>query len=102
MPKPLRLAMLGTGIAAFRDAGLLYALNEHVLHGRGLEVQVDGDDVYLAGQLKSHRQWQATPEQIEDVRVRFEQTLIDATTRNRPGYYDGHSPGFGGRQGGQG
>ena len=97
MAEPLR-HHLGTGLAAFRDAGLLFALNEHVLHGRGLEVQVDGDDVYLAGQLKTHRQWTATPEQIEAVRVKFEQTLLDATSRNRPEYHAGHSPGFGGQK----
>lgn len=87
---------LGVGLQAIRDSGLLWALNTGVLHGRGYEARVDGDQLIIVGYGERVRQW--TPEQTEPVDRswrQFEQTLLDARTKNNPAYHAGHSPGFG-------
>jgi len=88
---------LGTGIEALRSSGFLFALNEHVLHGAGFEARLDGDELVLAGWGNTPLQWTAPPEAVDTAWRQYRQTLITATSKNRPGYWDGHSPGFGGR-----
>jgi hypothetical protein len=94
---PLR-HKLGTGIQALRSSGFLYALNAHVLHGRGYEARLDGEELIVVGYGDTPRAWDATPEQVDQAWRVFEQTLLDAKTQNNPGFWGGHSPGFGGRQ----
>ena len=90
---------VGTGIQAFRSAGLLYPLNAY-LHTRGVELRVEGDEVYLYGDGSTPRQFEATPDQLDGVWRELEQMIIEAKRYNRPGYWDGHSPGFGQNAGG--
>ena len=88
---------VGEGLEALRTSGLLFALNEHVLHGAGYEARVTDDRLVLVGWGEKPREWDATPEQLDEVWRRFRQTKLDAQTFNNPSYHEGHSPGFNAR-----
>lgn len=89
---------LGTGLTAFRDNGMLWALNTYCLHGQGYEIRVDGDEVFLYGYGDKVRSWQPADcvegGAVDGAWRAFRQALLDAQTPNNPGHWDGHSPGF--------
>lgn len=90
---------LGEGLQAFIDHGMLWALNTHALHPRGFEIRSDGLIVTIAGYGRQVIQWAAGQAEASDHRWRqYEQTLAHARSLNNPGYWDGHSPGFGGKR----
>ena len=91
--------LLGTGLPALRDSGLLYVINEFHCHGRGHEVRIAGNELRLFGDGRSNLEWK--PEDVEAVdkrRRQARQTFLDAEQFNWHGHYEGHSPGFGGKR----
>ena len=90
---------LGEGVQTLIDHGMLWALNVSVLHPRGYQIRSDGLLVTIAGHGKQAIEWEAQQARAADHRRRqFEQTLLHAYKYNNPGHWDGHSPGFSGRQ----
>lgn len=90
---------VGTGIAALIDHGLIWALNTYAMHPRGYEVRTDGLIVTVAGHGRNVIQWAVEQADASDRRMRqYEQTLVHCRSLNNPGYWDGHSPGFGGKR----
>lgn len=92
---------LGEGVQALRSSGLLFALNEHVLHGQGFEARIDGERLIILGFGETPRAWDAEPAAVDQAWRTYRQTLLDAQKLNRPEYWRGHSPGFGQRGGGR-
>ncbi len=90
---------LGYGLHALREHGILWAINEHLLHGLGFELRITGtgDEVAIVGYGEKARTWLISDEITDDARRRFRQVQLDAIQYNNPGHWAGHSPGFSGR-----
>lgn len=107
-PEPRQLAtgeyvsdlhLTNGGLTALIDHGLIWALNTYALHPRGFEIRTDGLIVTIAGHGRHVIQWAAEQADAADRRMRqYEQTLNHCRSLNNPGYWDGNSPGFGGKR----
>jgi hypothetical protein len=78
---------LGPVGSALKNSGLLWALNECVLHARGYEAVIDGGELKIKGVGALCRTWcDVDPDDLDRAWRSFRQTLLTSHTANRRTY----------------